>query len=66
LIVSVVANNRERKSLFFSLANRRVWGSDEDSLKLKEMKEKNEMSSAQIATHFEGRAMDACTTRYYK
>jgi hypothetical protein len=39
--------------------------SDEDSLKLKELREKSDMSWVQIAAHFEGRTMEACRNRYY-
>jgi hypothetical protein len=38
--------------------------SDEDSLKLKELKEESDMSWAQIAAHFEGRTVGSCEKRY--
>jgi hypothetical protein len=38
--------------------------SDEDSLRLKELKEKSNMSWVRIAAHFEGRTIAACLQRY--
>jgi hypothetical protein len=49
----------------FEGENRRTKWSDEDSLRLKELREKSDMDWVQIATHFEGRAVNSCQVRYY-
>jgi hypothetical protein len=56
---------QERYSSVLFEGEKQIRWSDEDSLKLKELKEESDMSWVQIATHFEGRAVSSCKERYY-